>query len=503
MPINYLSGDPRDGVSVVTPNVAASPDAPANRVGFNVENLPNQQAYAQGTDGFAAWQAREAALRTVSIFEAACGQLPGWRGQANVKRIYLMPLAGDDLNAYYNRQAVQFFRTTVAGATIYTGASAEVVAHEVGHGILDALRPDLWNSPMMEIAAFHEGFGDCIAIMTALSEQAVRQRVLALDPQLNGPNFVEAFGEELSWGIANRPDLGPNHNAAVPRRAANAFLWNFPDQLPDDGGPGVLINESHCLGQLVSGPYWRLIMGLFRAPGAPGGEAGLWTACQTATQLLAAAVDDAPVKTRFLESVGRTMLVVDPTRFGGANGHNNRDAYDAHGIAVSEVGFLAPRAALAPTPPTISAVGVGRLGTTARNRVREALAVAPDAKLQVGTFKAGGKGVVKAVAEHEVSLTGLSERLQGVVCQTPSSALVGDVGGAAALLGSIESPAMVDLEVQNFVRTLVRRGAIAYGKAKKGGAGAVATTGAITHAVRMRSGKPTLERRAFACGCCR
>jgi Zn-dependent metalloprotease len=55
----------------------------------------------------------------------------------------------------------------MAERDVLLGASTDVVAHEVGHGLLDSARPDSSTS-ILEVGAFHEAFGDCIAMLTAL-----------------------------------------------------------------------------------------------------------------------------------------------------------------------------------------------------------------------------------------------------------------------------------------------------------------------------------------------
>ena len=347
MPINFISNDPAipgAAVQAITP----TPDRTASKATFVVDQLPSEQVYSAGSVDFVAWQAREAALRALVTFETIAGALPGWIGDASRKQLDLYPNFGQDLNAYYDRGSISFFEFPVMGRTIYSGASTDVVSHETGHAILDALRPDLWDVSMVEVQAFHEGFGDCIALMTALSDRDTRLAILQNDPTLSNANFVEATAEELSAAIGT--EISSNHNAAEPRRALNTFRWAFPQSLPMNGKPGVLINEIYSFGQLTSGCYYDVICEIFRA--GPGGEANLWQACQTATGLLALAVKAAQVRPRFLEAVGRAMIMMDRQQHADAGGAGQnephiRAAFERHGIALSVTSFLAPRAALA------------------------------------------------------------------------------------------------------------------------------------------------------------
>lgn len=183
---------------------------------FNVARLPAERPYDFGTEEFVAWQAREAALRALQAFETFAGPLRGGSGKAAKPKLDLVANQGSDLNAYYNRASVSFFSFTLGnGEVVFSGASTNVVAHEVGHAIRDTLRPDLWDVDLFEVPAFHEGFGGCIAIMTALADRDIRTALLAASPKLDTVNFVEGMAEELSSAIGAA--VSPTHNAARPR----------------------------------------------------------------------------------------------------------------------------------------------------------------------------------------------------------------------------------------------------------------------------------------------
>src|SRR5262249_14753293 len=144
----------------------------------------------------------------------------------------------------------------------FSGASTDVVAHEVGHGLLDSIRPDFFEVNFLEVGALHEAFGDCMAILTALTDQDTRVHLLAQAPDLRKTNFVASTAEDLAEGIRR---FKPTHNAAEPRHAFNKFQFQIPSTLPPDGGPGKLINEVHSFGMLFSGCFWNLIATIFGA----------------------------------------------------------------------------------------------------------------------------------------------------------------------------------------------------------------------------------------------
>lgn len=346
MPINFIANDPA-APGAVAQEITPISDRAKNKVSFDIPGLPPEAVYPITSNDFVAWQARESAIRTLDVFETIAGPISGWMGKAGDLKLTLHSNAGQDLNAYYDRASVSFFEFPLKKALIYSGASTDVVAHEVGHAILDALRPDLWNVSMLEVGAFHEGFGDCMAIMTALSDADIRADILKSDPALKVANYVEATAEQLSETIAKA--VSPSHNAAKPRHGRNNFQWAFPQSLPADGKPGTLINEVHSFGQLTSGCYYDLILEIFRASG--GGTDELWSACEIATRLLAAGARAAPVKPRFLDSVGRSMILADRAEGTkpdgtGVNEVHIKTAFANHGIRLSSVGMLAPGAVL-------------------------------------------------------------------------------------------------------------------------------------------------------------
>ena len=509
MAINYISNDPLAGAPVNV-QIAAVADRSATSVRIVVSGLAPQGPYAPGTREFVAWQSREAAFRTLDVFEQVCGHLIGWQGSSTRKTLRLLPLAGNDLNAYYDRNSVSFFEAPVGATMVFSGASADVVAHEVGHAILDALRPDFWNVQLMEVAAFHEGFGDCIAVMFALSDRATRQALLAAPGGLGTANFVEATAEELSDAI--RRAVGPNHNAAAPRRALNTYQWALPATLPANGPPGTLINEPHSLGQLASGIYYDLIAAFF-ATGS-GSEANLWTACQQATRLIVDAARQCPVAPRFFESWGRTMLALDHARSGGANAGTIKAVFQAHNIPISSAGFLSPQASLTSGKRKRRAKSKGgtRVTPTARTRLKQILNLAPDTVLHTRSLDLGDEPVTEISTEVEVDLTGLSERLTNVKSSVPRPILVGDTDGTEAVLGAIQPAVLLSSAVREFVETLVTRRSIAFdpddrpqkGKRRKAAAAAagyLARDNAKTFEIVEEGGEAHLRRIAFSCGC--
>ncbi|MEQ9244380.1 MAG: hypothetical protein RLO21_00170, partial [Nitratireductor sp.] len=320
MPINYIPNDPRAGqppMAIIQPHAKR----PAGRADFAYQNSAPEGRYGEDSDEFLYWQCREAALRAVDLWEEIDDDpLASWQSGEQLKLIQAVP-NNPELNAFYDRASLSFYKVKGDDFSCHTGASTDVVAHEAGHAFLDAIRPDLWGAFFAEQGAFHEAFGDCIAVMTALEERATREELLASD-LLAQQNFVETTGEDLAHGV--RELISENHNAAVPRTAFNRYQWALPSSLPVDGGPGELINEVHSLGMIFSGCFYDTILNIFDTY-EDRTEVDLQKASWKAGRILAAAARKAPLQSRFFMSVGNAMLLADRELHDGENAEAIRE----------------------------------------------------------------------------------------------------------------------------------------------------------------------------------
>ena len=99
-------------------------------------------------------------------------------------RITINPHVGEGLNAYYdedNRMIGFYSFQHSDGEIVNTAQSADVVAHEAGHAVLDGLR-DLYNQSFgLGALAFHESFADMSAVLVALQDDELVRRLLEWD----------------------------------------------------------------------------------------------------------------------------------------------------------------------------------------------------------------------------------------------------------------------------------------------------------------------------------
>jgi hypothetical protein len=498
MTINFIPNDPLAGSAA--PLLRPQPkhaNRPAGRASFSLSNGSPEATLQPGAPGFLFWQCREAAFSALDAWEAATGKFPKWQG--NRSRIALLQDAGVDLNAFYDRSSFSFFHRQIQNDVVFSGVSTDVVAHEVGHGLLDAIRSDLWDSPFLETGAFHEAFGDCVAILTALHDKPTREALLASTATLSQQNFVESTAEQLADAIRR---LLPTHSAAEPRHAFNTFQFAIPETLPDDGGPGSLINEVHSFGMLFSGCFYDLLVAIFASHAAKT-EAELLAAANTAGGLLAAAARTAVITPRFFQSVGRAMVLADSSLNGGVNRDRIRTAFEGHGIMLGANSLLAPAAALAGPEPK------GRrttLTASTRKDLSARLGTQPGAKLAVDSIELGGQRFARAVHRQKVALGALDNRLKGVTVEAAVPVVVGGSRGRAAIMGTLPEPVSTEREVKAFVESLLAHGQIEFaapagGRRSRAAAAKTSPISRETHRVRTAGGRKILERVRFHCGC--
>jgi len=487
MAINFIPNDPRVvGNLVKMREVEPHPNRSAGQADFNFSGQVPPGLFDPGTPQFLFWQCREAALRAIDAWEQVSGA-PFKTWQSGTK-IDLLPDDGVDLNAFYNRASLSFFHQQVGAKTFFSGASTDVVAHEAGHGFLDALRPAFILSNAFEVNAFHEAFGDCIAILTALLDADTRTAVLPILAKRNG---VESTAEELSFAIGK---AFPGHNAGAPRRAFNRFQWVPPGTLPTTGGPGVLIAEIHSFGQVFSGCFYDLILNIFNRLGGST-SANLQQASVTAGNLLVRAARQVPQRTQFFREVGRTMLLVDQQVNGGANVGDIRSAFQKHAIPLGSTVMLAPQTALAGNAPV-----EGKLAAALKKDLLGRLRASPAAKLAVNAIQIAGNKITESIHERLLGLGHLHPKLKGVVALAQDTVLLGDVNARAVVLGEMPDVDNTAADVELFVKSLLDHKSIRFEQPQASAVAGIAPS--VTHVIKTIRGQKVLTRVRYACRGC-
>ncbi len=279
-----------------------------------------------------------AAQKTLSTFEEAYGGSFSWAFRSPQMGVNPDRQDKEMLNAYYSRNegTVNFFhaKDPVTGTMVQSGSSGEVVSHEVGHAILDALRPgylSAWNS---DTGGFHESFGDSMAILMGTQDEAtVAKAVTQNGGDMRKPSILSGVAEELGRGINNTK--GKNQTGGdYLRQAVNNFKWADPSTLPERGGPDQLGGEAHDFSRLWTGAFYDILATISNekvAAGMAPAEA-IKQAGQDCTRMLANLVKEAPKGQFNYRQMAQAFIKSDEIHNGGQRANLIREVYTNRGI---------------------------------------------------------------------------------------------------------------------------------------------------------------------------
>lgn len=236
---------------------------------------------------------------------------------AATKNLIAIPEAGEDYNAFYNRLSLQFFRgpNPVKNKMVYTADSHDIVAHEVGHAILDAYRPDLYSAASLEVWAFHEAFGDFIAMMAMLQHDEVIEMFLRqTEGDLRKPNIVAHLVEEFGGAVYDVTKGKGNRSDLWLRNAINTFRYVNPGTLPKEASDDKLAAECHSFGRIFIGAFYDIFESMYRhAIKHSTPVEAVKYARDTLLGYVLKAVQNVPLSMKFYEAIAKTMLWVDWT----------------------------------------------------------------------------------------------------------------------------------------------------------------------------------------------
>jgi len=174
---------------------------------------------------------------------------------ALVKNLMVLPRAGVQANAFYDRQYLKFFYFNSGSKQVFTCLSADVISHEMGHAFLDAMRPEFFSMASTEIWAFHESFGDVTAIFCSLCQpKLVKYCLEKTGGDLKKPNIIEGLAEEFGANLGLGSGL---------RKAFNSFVYVKPESLPKQAPPDQLSNECHSFSRVMTGAFYDVFTNLY------------------------------------------------------------------------------------------------------------------------------------------------------------------------------------------------------------------------------------------------
>ncbi|QRM35399.1 hypothetical protein [Microvirga sp. VF16] len=456
---------------------------------------PAPARYNPGTPGFRYWSASNALTRGINFWEEL---LPAGTTWSTINPMPVVLLESFPwLNAQYVRgSGLHFYSDRVRdGFPIYTAESPDVVRHELGHAVLDAIKPQVFNAASLEGAAFHEAFGDISAILCALQQESVRRSVIEeTGGRLNTTSRLSRVAEQLGWAFRQRDHDSADRDAL--RNAANRFFYTRPDLLPPSAPARQLSNQPHSFSRVFTGAFLDALAGMFAISGAPH-EQTLLTVSRNIGRLIVDAVLTSDVPINYFSQIAAAMIQADRARFAGRHTPVLTRAFTRRGI-LSVTSAASLRSAPIPAP-------AAPIPTTAMASFSMASPLAYEEEDVDESFRLGA-GETPDLPKKAVSIGDLKIEVHAPN-ETPR------LNVWPALIGTMAAvPLSERSESTIFVEGLIQRGELDRGAADSDGVSAlmIASPTEIaspiptkkTHYLAEEDGKLVLKRSHFNCTAC-
>ena len=459
-------GDPNQQPPLA-PITVSPPNQSAQPLPFKIGGpTPPVKVYQPGTANFRFYAAACALRRTANFWGGIVPSGTRWEIGA------VLPVIlddGVDLNAFYTRGDFQenpglhFFHDTVSGRTFFSGESPDVACHEMGHAVLDAIRPELFDAQTIEAAAFHEAFGDMSAMLSDLQVASFRQAVLSeTKGTLNRASRLSRLAEQLGAAIrVQHPDAV---DSDCLRNAANSFFYQDPQTLPPSAPASALSSEPHSFSRVFSGAFLDALAAMLKVRSSSPTSDDLLKTSQDAARLLVGGVLTSPVVPDYYSQVAAHMIAVDDASpFNG----KYRDALQG---AFVRRGILSLGATATITPVKARAARKVRPGATQ--------GTLPKAALSAAAFGLKTRVLMVHTAEEpkRFAVTSSSLTLGPEHARSPQSA------------------------AESFTEDLFQRGRVAVGSHADAVTGLARPLAFQTHIIVEEAGALVLKRRTFDCG---
>lgn len=458
--IDVWMDDPAGGKLVARPR----PDPGLAPLKFSFEGpAPEPIQHLQGTAEFRYWVTAEALRRGADFWLQCVPEMTAWQ---NRRPLAIVLSTVPKLNAFYDRETLTFHHGPGPGTTVHADESADIVCHELGHAVLDVIKPQLWDLMDGEVASFHEAFGDISAMLCALQVPEMREAVLReTNGDLNRSSRLSRIAEELGSAMHHlHPDRG--HPDCL-RNTANAFFYQNPINLPSTAPSTMLSSAPHNFSRVFSAAFLDGLAAFLKLEagiGNPPGSEHLRAASVALAKVLIAGVRKTPVVSNFFAQVAGGMIT-------HAASVLDRDHANALKTVFVRRGILSIAAAVGVTSMQDAA---SQLGLDVENEPTTRLA------MRGGDFGLGEAPLVIQSANQVRQLAVASAAIDFGQAPVPSS----------------------EVSARSFIEDLMRNGRLDAGDVNIVELSFLSLIGLKTHALANEGGVLTIKRRFFDCGLC-
>jgi hypothetical protein len=307
--IQYILNDPTTPALVVPIDIPAKPGC----MDFAVEGFNGLTSNIYTPE----WQAASChvgIVRAINLVNSVLkNPVSKW---AATNTLYVQPRAGKQLNAFYDRRGLKFFfaKDPITNNMVFSSNSFDVVLHETGHAILDALRPDLFNVQAYEVWGFHESFGDIHSMVNFLQHDFAIDAVLAeTGNNMNQSSVLTRLAEEMGAAIYHVTGGSNGNNVGFLRNAFNGFTYSEPEMLGRQGRDDQLTSEPHSFSRVFTGAWYDMLVAIYNAEKDSGVDPknALINARNVLTTYTFNAIPNVPATIRFYDAFAKAMLVQD------------------------------------------------------------------------------------------------------------------------------------------------------------------------------------------------
>jgi hypothetical protein len=172
--------------------------------------------------------------QTYAVFQRALGRELEWGYEPAAtappegERLRVRPFAMRDRNAGYDKTSgtldfgyytadAKVTGVNLPGGYVFTALSHDIVVHEMTHALLDGLRAHLAIMSGPDVAAFHEGFADLIALFQHFSYKGiVREALRKVRGKLNEHSLLTELARQLGHTTSDSEQARALRSAIVP-----------------------------------------------------------------------------------------------------------------------------------------------------------------------------------------------------------------------------------------------------------------------------------------------
>lgn len=191
------------------------------------------------------------------------------------------------------------------GRVVHSARSRDIVAHETGHAVLNALAPDLADAITPQSLAIHEAIADLVAFVSSLQSKALRRRVLD-----NG-----AEGRSKSETLSVFAGIAESYAKELGRHSWLRSLQNTTG-LPECEAPMQALEAEqlfrpHYLGQVLGGALYDMAPPLFEFDDEPNRGWALFQLAKHFKRFVLRALTYLPPGELTFEDLARLVLAAD------------------------------------------------------------------------------------------------------------------------------------------------------------------------------------------------